>query len=115
MKHCQRHGPEKDPYCVNCYKDECERAALGPSDATPCSALLERIRGMDVLKVAASTQYGMGLVIVTEGAKHLRNGIAYRNDGMTHAERVVLAEEANAILGQNAGAMTPATESDHGK
>ena len=68
---------------------------------TACSALLARIEGMDVRKVTASTQYGMGLVIVTEGAKHLLNGIAYRNDEMTHADRVSLAEEANAIIGQN--------------
>ena len=72
------------------------RLALTPS------ALLARIEGMDVRKVAASTQYGMGLVIVTEGAKHLLNGIAYRNDEMTHADRVSLAEEANAIIGHNA-------------
>ena len=37
MKHCQRHGPEKDPYCVDCLKDERERDALCPSDATTCS------------------------------------------------------------------------------
>jgi hypothetical protein len=37
MKHCQRHGPEKDPYCVDCWKDERERDALCPSDATTCS------------------------------------------------------------------------------
>jgi len=38
MKHCQRHGPEKDPYCVDCWKDERERDALCPSDATACSS-----------------------------------------------------------------------------
>ena len=69
---------------------------------TPCSALLARIEGMDVRKVAASTQYGMGLVIVIEGAKHLMSGIAYRNDEMTRADRVALAGEANIILRQNA-------------
>jgi len=38
MKHCQRHGPASDPYCVDCYKDERERTALGPLDAATCSA-----------------------------------------------------------------------------
>ena len=107
-KHCQRHGPASDPYCVNCHKDQLAKEKADDRLAlTPCSALLARIEGMDVRKVAASTQYGMGLVTVTEGAKHLLNGIAYRNDEMTHADRVSLAEEANAIIGQSA---TPQTE-----
>lgn len=84
--------------------------SLSPADETACSALLARIEGMDVRKVAASTQYGMGLVIVVEGAKHLLNGIAYRNDEMTHADRVALAEKANAILRTNT---TAPTNNDH--
>jgi hypothetical protein len=79
-----------------------------PLPLTPCSALLARIEGMDVRKVAASTQYGMGLVIVVEGAKHLINGIAYRNDEMAHDDRGSLAEEANAIFRQNVQAMASA-------
>ena len=100
-------------YCPDCKQDiriggpahTCperrEREANDRLALTPCSALLARIEGMDVRKVAASTQYGMGLVIVIEGAKHLMSGIAYRNDEMTHADRVALAGEANIILRQN--------------
>ena len=43
-KHCQRHGPASDPYCVDCYKDQLakekanDRLALttcSPSSNTP--------------------------------------------------------------------------------
>jgi len=46
MKHCQRHGPEKDPYCVDCWKDERERDAICPSDSTACSASSELIENL---------------------------------------------------------------------
>lgn len=65
---------------------------------------------MDVQKVAASTQYGMGFLLVTEGAKHLLNGIAYRNDAMSQTERVQLAHDVNQILRQNVQAMAAADE-----
>lgn len=87
--------------CPKCSVSPAKEKADDRLALTPCSALLARIEGMDVRKLAASTQYGMGLVIVIDGAKHLRNGIAYRDDGMNHADRAALAEEANAILRQN--------------
>ena len=48
MKHCQIHGPEPHPYCVDCYKDahqnECEECegtgqrafAVNCPECTPC-------------------------------------------------------------------------------
>lgn len=97
-QHCEAWNNDTRRECRKCYL---RLGSLSPSDAAACSAVLARIEGMDVRKVMASTQYGMRFLIVTEGAKHLLNGIAYRNDAMPHAERVQLAHDVNQILRQN--------------
>ncbi|MEI6178311.1 MAG: hypothetical protein WCS43_15570 [Verrucomicrobiota bacterium] len=66
------------------------------------SAVLARIEGMGVRKVMASTQYGMGFILVEQGPPDTRGGIAYRNDAMSHAERIQMAEEVNEHLRPNA-------------
>lgn len=87
--------------------------------ASPCSAVLERIEGMGVRKVMASTQYGMGFILVEQGPPDVCGGIVYRNDAMSHSERTEVADEVNRILGQNAtvhptggGKLTPKKENE---
>lgn len=70
-------------------------------DPFALGAVLNRIHGMGIRKVTASTQYGMGFIIVEQGPREHINGIVYRNDTMTHSDRQQLAEAANVHLAQN--------------
>ena len=64
----------------------------GDRRPSPCSAILARIKGLDVSKVMASTQYGMGFILTED------SGICFRDDEMSHSDRVTLAAEVNVFL-----------------
>ena len=61
------------------------------------ASLVEKARACKVPRVVASTQYGrIGLLLAAGGPNN--NGILYRDDASSHADREALAEEINAAL-----------------
>lgn len=109
MKHCQRHGPASDPYCVDCYKDERQRTASGPLDAVACS----RVRAWrstvdwDVEYQAECTDHGgrpiqsLQCHTMTEAIDHC---IRWREEGATGIFKVTTRrkEVEEIILCENA-------------
>lgn len=66
---------------------------------TAIKVIMGRVQYSDIREVVASTQYGMGLILVKDSQnKHEVNGILYRNDGMSHEERRRVAEQVNELM-----------------
>jgi len=61
------------------------------------ASLVEKAHACKVPRVVASTQYGMMGMILADGGPN-NNGILYRNDASSHADREALAEQINAAL-----------------
>ena len=57
-----------------------------------------KCQAAEVGMVYASTQYGMGFIVASNGPNG--GGIVFRDDAMPHAERERLAEKINAALAQ---------------
>lgn len=72
-----------------------------PTTAERVATVLAKIKGGGVRRVMASTQHGMGFLLVDESqnAEDI-GGIVFRDDQMNHAMRALLADEVNKILAE---------------
>ena len=69
------------------------------------ASLIQTCRDAEVQSVYASTQYGMGFLVASDGPNG--GGIVFRDDKIPHADRVKMADQLNAELARTPASYVP--------
>lgn len=59
---------------------------------------IDAMKSMGIERVVASTQYGLGFILVEAGSPDVLGGILFRDDALTHDQRREVADKINELL-----------------